>query len=143
MYQSSKFQNLDDSNINPAQERIMDYVKNNCVPPSIFEWVHKWAHEWCESGYAFVSPCAKTVINRMQDKYKHLNGDPPNTIYKSIMDHLPSSPITSWDIKSQIRRILSDPTAVGKATWEFTAEADPISAKTLYFSPLLKMETAY
>jgi hypothetical protein len=48
------------------------------------------------------------------------------------MDHLPASPIASCYIKSQSHRIVSDPNAVMRATWEFTAEAYPITAKHTY-----------
>jgi hypothetical protein len=68
----------------------------------------------------------------MQDKYELFTGDPPRKIYKSLMDNIPASPIASWYIKSQICQIVSDPNAVMNVTYDFTVEADPITAKHIY-----------
>jgi hypothetical protein len=40
--------------------------------------------------------------------------------------------VTTWDIASQIRRLVSDPASVVSATWEFTKTTDPSTADRIY-----------
>jgi hypothetical protein len=80
MYHSSKFQNLDDSDVDPAQDCIMDFMKNFC-PPYIYEWVHGWAKECSKVGYTFELPSSKGIMNQVKDKYKRFTGDPPTHTY--------------------------------------------------------------
>jgi hypothetical protein len=96
----------------------------NCL-----KWVTQWVHEWSNGGYKFQSSSGKTLMKIMAEKYNSFTGDPPKIIYKSLMDNLPSSPISSRDIRSQILSIVSDPSVVINASWEFTRNADPVTAE--------------
>jgi hypothetical protein len=68
----------------------------------------------------------------MMAKYELFTGPLPKNIYRSICDHLPSSPIIYWDIASQIRYTLANPKATNKATWKFSKEFDPITDQRVY-----------
>jgi hypothetical protein len=68
----------------------------------------------------------------MAEKYKSFTGGTPKTIYKSIIDSLPPSAISSWNIRPQIRCLVSDPSAAINASWEFTQNADHIAAERVY-----------
>ena len=49
-----------------------------------------------------------------------------------FLEHLPPSPICTWDIRAQIRRVVANPSAVSNATWKFTQQSDPITAERVY-----------
>jgi hypothetical protein len=66
----------------------------------------------------------------MQDKYQKYT--PPPTVYKSILEGLPPSPIITWDITSQIRRVVACPNVVTNMTRQFIKEADPKTAEHMY-----------
>jgi hypothetical protein len=68
----------------------------------------------------------------MMVNYEPFTGPPPKTIYRSIGDHLPPSPISYWDIASQIRCTLANPKAIINATWKFTKEFDPVTGHRVY-----------
>jgi hypothetical protein len=95
MYASPWFRGLDVPNLYPAQKRLMNYLKTNSLPPTIYDWVHEWAQECCHLSYKFESPSGITVMKQMAEKYQKFTGDPPTTIYKSLMNNLPPYPISS------------------------------------------------
>jgi hypothetical protein len=132
MYQSSKFSDMADHSLCPAQERLMNHIKENCYPPALYDFIHDWGLSSLNDGYDFVSPSARTVMKRMESKYKKYIGSPPVTTYQRLLDHLPPSPISKWDVSSQIRRVLSDPSAVARATWKFAKESDLFSGERVY-----------
>jgi hypothetical protein len=68
----------------------------------------------------------------MAEKYQQFTGDPPTTICKSLTNNMPPSPTSSWDIRSQIRRVVSDQVAVINDSWEFTRNANPLNAERIY-----------
>jgi hypothetical protein len=84
-------------------------LKKHSYPPGLSDDFHEWAKKWLKLGYNFESAKAKTVMNRIIAKYEPFTPPLPNTIYRSLGDHLPPSPISYWDIASQIRCTLSNP----------------------------------
>jgi hypothetical protein len=83
-------------------------------------------------GYKFESEKSKTVMNRMVAKYEPFTGPPPKTIYGSLGDHLPPSPIRYWDIASQIMFTLANPEDTTNANWKFSEEFSPITDQRSY-----------
>jgi hypothetical protein len=59
-------------------------------------------------------------------------GPPPTTTFQSIGEGLPQSPVTTWEIASHIRHIVSDPASVVNATWEFTKTMDPSTGDHIF-----------
>jgi hypothetical protein len=88
--------------------------------------------KWLRLGYKFESAKSKTVMNRMVAKYELFTGPLPKNIYRSICDHLIPSPISYWDITSQIRYALANPEATTNETWKFSKEFDPITEQRVY-----------
>jgi hypothetical protein len=96
-------------------------------------------------GYKFETAKAKTMKNLMMAEYEPFTPPPPKTIYRSIGDHLPPSPLSYWDIASQIRCTLANPDATTNATFKFAKEFDPIATQCVYseFSRCEWWEEAY
>jgi hypothetical protein len=61
------------------------------------------------------------------------------------LEGLPLSPISTWDIASQIRHVLACPNTVTNLTWQYTKEAYPRTADRVYgeFSSSEWWERAY
>jgi hypothetical protein len=119
-YQSAKLKDIKvDASLHDAQEELMHHIKKHSYPPGLFDDVHKWAKKWLNLGCKFESAKAKTLMNQMMAKYEPFMGPPPNTIYRSLVDHLPPLPIRYWDIASHIWCTLANPKATTNATWKF------------------------
>jgi hypothetical protein len=132
-YQSAKFKDIEvDASLHDAQEELMHHIKKHSYPPGLVDDVHEWAKKWLNLGYKFESAKAKTVMNQMIAKYEPFTAPPPKTIYRRLGDHLPPSPISYWDIASQIRCTLANPEAAANATWKFSKKIDPVTAQRVY-----------
>jgi hypothetical protein len=89
-YKAVKFKDIKvDASLHDTQEELMHHIKKHSYPPGIFDYVHEWATKWLNLGYKFDSAKAKTVMNRMMDRYEPFTGHPPKTIYRRLVDHLP------------------------------------------------------
>jgi hypothetical protein len=117
---TAKFSGVIEGDLHPSQERLMVFLKYNCYPLSVYDFVHKWAQYSLCLCYDFKSKQGKTVMKKMQQKYKKNMGPPPTATFQSLGEGIPQSPVTTWDIASQIRRVVSDQASVVNATWEFT-----------------------
>jgi hypothetical protein len=84
------------------------------------------------SGYDFKSKQGKTLMKKMQQKYQKIVGSPPTTTCQSLEEGLPQSPVTTWNIASQICHLVSDAASVVNATWEFTKNTNPSTAERIY-----------
>jgi hypothetical protein len=113
---TERFSGVIEGDIHPSQERLMIFLKDNCYPLSIYDSVHKWSQDILCLGYDFKSKQGKTMMNKMQQKYQKIVGPPPTTNFQSLGEGLPQSPVTTWDIASQIHRLVSDPASVANAT---------------------------
>jgi hypothetical protein len=71
-------------------------------------------------------------MNRMHCKYQQYTDSPLKSIYKSLLEGLPPSPISTWDIASHIRCVVASPNPITNVTWQFTKEADPKTAERVY-----------
>jgi hypothetical protein len=101
-YQAAKFKDITvDATLHDSQEELMHHIKKHSFCPGLFDDVHQWSRKWLKLGYKFESEKSKTVMNRMMEKYELFTGPPPKTIYRSLGDHLPPSPISYWDIASK------------------------------------------
>jgi hypothetical protein len=129
---TAKFSGVTEGDLHPSQERLMVFLKDNCYPLSVYDFVHKWAQDSLCLGYDFKSKQGKTVMKKMQQKYQKIVGPPPTTTFQSLGEGLPQSPVTTWDIASQIRRVVSDPASVANATWEFTKTMDPSTGERIF-----------
>jgi hypothetical protein len=106
MFSTAKFSGVTEAGLYPSQERLMVVLKDNCYPLSVYDFVHKWAQDSLCLGYDFKSKPGKTVMKNMQQKYKKNVGPPPTTTFRSLGEGLPQSPVITWDIASQIRRVV-------------------------------------
>jgi hypothetical protein len=84
-------------------------------------------------------------MKKMQQKSQKIVGSPPTTTFQSLREGLPQSPVTTWDIASQIHRLVSDPASVVNATWEFKRTTDPSTDERIFgqFNSSLWWERAH
>jgi hypothetical protein len=80
----------------------MAYTKYNCLPSYVYNYAHDWAREWDQEGCDFKSQSSKTLMvkNRTQ---------PPPSMCKTIVPGQAPSPVSTWDVHSQILLVLTDP----------------------------------
>jgi hypothetical protein len=71
-------------------------------------------------------------MKKMQQKYEKIVGSPPTSTFQSLGEGLLQSPVTTGDITSQFRCLVSDPASVVNATWEFTKTTDQSTADRIY-----------
>jgi hypothetical protein len=51
IYCTAKFSGVTEGDLHPSQERLMIFLKDNCYPLSLYDFVHKWAQDSLYSGY--------------------------------------------------------------------------------------------
>jgi hypothetical protein len=81
---TAKFSGVTKGDLHPSQERLIVFMKDNCYPLSVYDFVHKWAQESLCLGYDLKSKQGKTVMKKMQQKYKKIVGPPPTTTFQSL-----------------------------------------------------------
>jgi hypothetical protein len=131
IYCTAKFSGVTEGDLHPSQERLLIFLKDNCYPLLVYDFVHKWAQDSLYLGYDFKSKQGKTVMKKMRKKEK-IVGSPPTTTSQSLGEGLPQSPVTTWEIASQIRHLMSDPASVVNATWEFKKTTDPLTVQRIF-----------
>jgi hypothetical protein len=81
---TAKLSGVTEGDLYPFQERLMVFLKDNSYPLSVYDFVHKWSQYSLCLGYDFKSKQGKTVMKKMQQKYKKNVGPPPTTTFQSL-----------------------------------------------------------
>ena len=97
--------------------RLLEIVKDNNLPPSLFDTIMDWARKSLEDGFDFKSQCHKTLMKKIIDHY--LPADCLPQTRSVAVPGVPNTEMCVFPLIPQLKRLYADKELMEGALWHY------------------------